>query len=536
MLIKKIGIFINLLTFIFLISCYSKKEQNMNIDKELNEKNILNISFMSEANSLDPRYGYEIPANLIAKMLFDGLMRFVPDGSVVPAVASHVEISSDQKTYTFHLRPSQWSNGIEVTSYDFEYAWKGVINPLLGTKGASDFYVIKNVQDVVNGKAPLDTVGIYAPDAKTLIVELEYPAPYFLELTTTSSYSPVYKEGDLKNPKWAEKAGPHFISNGPFILKEWQKNYQFIFEKNPLHWDAENVRLSRIIASVVEDPQTSLFLFQDGKLDWYGKPFSKISLDAVPMLRKKDVLNLTPEYALYWYFINVEKFPFTNKKIRQAFSLCVDRHALTTHLLQENERPASGIVPSFETSYSLDENSLLKAQTLFEEGLNELGMTRENFPEIPLSFCGIEVNRQVAQVIQQQWQKAFNITVSLVPQEWTAYYDNLSKGNFVLGGMSWHSRISDPIYNLLLFKYRDSGLNMSKWENKAYQQLLDESDHETEPQKRISMLHEAEALLMDEMPVIPVFYLTLGYAKSPRLHNVYISKLNQIDFKWAYKE
>lgn len=535
MLIKNYTWITLLASFLFFFGCDNKKHENSHVTMQTDN---LNISFMSEATSIDPRFGYEPPANFIAKMLFDGLMRFSAEGSLVTAVAEKVEISADRKTYIFQLRPCLWSNGAEVTAFDFEYAWKSVIDPELDTKGASDFFVIKNVQAITRKQVPLDTVGIHAMGPRILKVELEYPAPYFLELTATAAYSPVYKEGTLKNPQWAMQAGPDFVCNGPFILKEWKKQYQYLFEKNPLYWDADNVHLSSITASIIEDPQTALLLFQTGKLDWYGKPFSKISLDAVPYLKEKEILELKPELAIYWYFINVDKYPFTNKKIRQAFSLAVNRKAITSHLLQEGERPAFGIVPSFaETAFKMDdEEAIEKAKILFEHGLNELGITRNEFPEIPLDFCGIEVNKQIAQAIQQQWQQHLHVKVKLVPQEWTIHYDNLSVGNFTIGGMSWHSRISDPIYNLEVFKFRNSGLNMSKWESNEFQQLLDRSNHAINQEQRETLLHQAEALLMEEMPVIPIYFLSLGYAKNPHLHDVLLSELNQIDFKSAYKD
>lgn len=496
----------------------------------------LRLAFLNESNSLDPRFGYEMPANLVVKMLFDGLMRLSPTGEVVPSIAESVEISEDKKTYVFHIRSSRWSNGAEVTADDFEYAWKDIINPKTGAKGASDFYPIKNVEKIMQGKIPFEEAGVYAIDSKTLVVELEHPTPYFLELTTTSAYSPVYVNADKIHPDWADYSAPVFISNGPFVLKSWKKGYELVLEKNPLYWDAPQVKLPGIHIAIIEDVVTHLRLFEREELDWYGKPFAKLALDAVPTLKQSGRLQIYPEFAVYWYWINTTQFPFNNKKIRQAFAYALHREEVTKYLLQEGEIPALGIIPEFRDTRPahFQDNDLEKARALFDEGLKELNITKEQFPNIPLSYCGIEVNQRLALVVQQQWQKAFGITVELLPQEWTSYYDNLSKMQFLLGGMSWHSRTRDPIYNLQVFKFRSNGLNMTNWENSRYQEILDAASEEVDAGKRKKLLYEAEALLMDEMPVIPIYNLSISFIKKNNLKDVSLSQLNYIDFKWAY--
>ena len=165
--------------------------------KSNNPQKTLRLAFLTEADSLDPRYGYEIPANHLIKMLFEGLMRMTPEKTLIPAACEEVEISKDQKTYTFTIRPARWSNGREVTAYDFEYSWKWVIDPKTCSRGTSDFYPIKNVQAIVRGDLPIETAGIHAINEKTFVVELEHSTPYFLELTSTSVYSPC---GDCKGP------------------------------------------------------------------------------------------------------------------------------------------------------------------------------------------------------------------------------------------------------------------------------------------------------------------------------------------------
>lgn len=493
----------------------------------LSEKT-LRLTYLSEANSLDPRYGYEIPANHTVKMLFEGLMRLSPDNQLIPAAAEEYSISPDGKTYTFKIRPAKWSNNTPVTAYDFEYAWKSVIDPKIPTQGTADFYPIKNVEAIVKGELPVEKAGVKALDKQTLVVELAYPAPYFLELTTTSAYSPVYSKALEKDP-YAEA---YFVTNGPFRLKKRLEHHETVLEKNPYYWNASEVQLDRIEISIVEDASTQLALFEKGKCDWLGKPFAKLPLDAVPSLKKKGILSHFPERAVYWYFINTERFPYHHPKIRRALALAVNREEIVTHVLKEGEERATSV--NRECCH-FEDAAETQACALFEEALDELGLTRKTFPIIHLSYCNIETNHRIACAIQQQWQKTFSIEVKLDPQEWTAYYDNLSTGKFEIGGLSWHSRISDPIYNLQLFKYADDRLNMSNWENPDFQNALQEAQEEADPLKRLVLLEKAESILMEQMPVIPIYFLTISYAKNPQLKGVCLSELNEIDFSRASK-
>lgn len=479
----------------------------------------LRLLFLNDVNSLDPRFGYEIPANHAIKMLFEGLLRHDPSGNLRPGVAERYAVSPDGKKYTFFLRHSTWSTGQPVTAHDFVYSWKGIIDPQLPTQGSADFYPIKQVEAVIKGEASLDEVGVRALDTYTLEVELEYPTPYFLDLITTAPFSPVSIEN--------EKA-----TNGPFKLKEHLPNHRLVLEKNNTYWDASHIQLEQIEISIIEDVQTQLALFEKGDADWFGKPFAKLPLDAVPALYQRQKLQTFPEKAVYWYFLNTQKFPFNEVKFRKAFAYAMNRKILVSHLLQEREEEALSVNRGH--SYFRD-GDVEKANLLFEEALEAHQLTRETFPPIKLSYCGIETNHKIASVVQQQWQDALGIVVELDPQEWTTYYDNLANGNFLIGGLSWHSRITDPIYNLQLFTYESDRLNMSNWEHPHFQELMGQAQREQDPTKRLAFLEEAEALLMEEMPIIPIYFLSVSYAKNPALKGVYISDINEIDLTRAYR-
>jgi len=498
----------------------------------------LHISFSAEIRSLDPRIGVDYPSGFAVKMLFEGLMRMGPDGSVEPAIAKSYTLSDDHKTYRFFLRDAKWSNGDSVTAEDFAYAWKRIINPNEGDSlGVQNLYPIKNTRAIIRREKPLSSVGIRVIDDRTLEVELEHPTPYFLEVLSTSSLFPVNARIDRENPSWANKDGAAFVCNGPFILDRHRIDNEIVVVKNPLYWDQKHVKMPGIHIAIIKDATTQMNLFEKEKLEWLGKPLSKIPVDAIDYLKKEDKVRFFETLGLYWFFVNVDSFPFNNKKMRKAFAYAINRKELTQHITQNKETPAMGVLPhalATQDKPYFEDNNIELALKLFNEALEEMGLTREQLPEITVNYPDASVHQRIAEALQQQWNQAFGINIKLEQQEWKVHYGKLQKGNYQIGGMAWQSWLRDPIYIMQTFREKADGINMSQWENKEYQKLLSAAEQEIDPVKRKAYFNKAEALLMEEMPVIPVYFTTIAYAKNPRLENVYISELYEVDFRWAY--
>ncbi len=527
-----------LLLLFSLASC--KKKCGPCGDKEtgLSEK-FLRISFQSDVHSLDPRIGIDYPSAFAVKMLFEGLFRIGPDGTLQPAVAESYDLSEDHKTYTFHLRPCHWSNGDNLSAHDFVYSWKKVVNPNEDSLGAQNFYPVKNVQEIVRGEKPIDSIGIEALDDQTLRVELEHPTPYFLEVLATSSFFPVNAKWDQEHPGWANQEGAQFVCNGPYTLQKHRIGDEIVVQKNTEHWDVENVSMPGIRIVIIKEPSTQLNLFEKKELEWLGRPFSKMPLDALAHLKQKGKVQFHETLGLYWYFLNVEAFPFSNKKMRQAFAYAVNREVITSHILQGNEIPAQSVLPhslATQDTPFFPDNNKERALELFDEALEELGITKAELPELTINYAAAPVHMRVAEALQEQWSQVFQINIRLETQDWKAHYGKLRKANFQIGGMGWQSWLRDPIYIMQTFREKADGVNMSQWENKRYQELLAATEQEVDPVKRKELFNEAEALLMDEMPVIPIYFSTIAYAKSSKLKNVYISNLYEADFRWSYFE
>lgn len=520
-------------SLVILIGC--SKRNNSNSAKFLTQ--ILNLAISSEVRSLDPRVGNDYPSALIIKMLYDGLMRMGPDGKLTQGIAESYDISDDQKTYTFYLRSSRWSNGDPVTAYDFEYAWKKAIDPQYAKTGSFTFYVIKNVAACLEKRATLDEVGIKALDERTLLVELEHPTPYFLSLTTCSTFAPICKKVALERADWSYYGDKFFVSNGPFYLEKWQKGDSITLRKNRIYWDESNVRLNGINILIVPDATTQFYMFEKGDIDWLGSPFGKIPIDLVKDHDHEKKIHHLEAMGVNWLFVNTKKIPFSNKNFRMALASAINRQTICDNILQKGEKSALGILGSEFSKqlqpYFEDGNNELAKQYL-DKALEELGMTLNDLPPISISFPSTDSSFRLVQALQQQMEESLGIKILINHSEWLVHFNNVTNGSYELGLMSWVSWINDPIYFLNTFREEKLATNMSRWEHPLYKYYLNRSDHEIDIEERKKDLVRAEALLMAEMPVIPLHYLMISYAHHPKLKNFYLSSLYEIDFKHAY--
>jgi oligopeptide transport system substrate-binding protein len=529
---KKIALFIFLIPL--LIGCHTVSKRKSDL-----QNRVVNISFLSPVRSLDPRISNEFPSCHVVNMIYEGLMHLDLEGKPTFGVAQSVDISDDQLTYTFHLRECQWSNGDPVTAYDFEYAWKKAVDPRYAQTGAFTFYSIKNVAACLEKKACVDEVGVQALDERTLQVELEHPASYFLSLTTCSTYSPINKRIDQEDPHWSSDVGEHFVCNGPFILKGWKKNVEIYLERNESYWDAKTVQLPGIRVQIIPDANTQFYLYEKGEIDWIGQPFNPLPFDITKDDVVKDKLQKMETLGLNWMFLNTERTPFNNKNIRKAFAYAINRKEITDHVFQLGEVPALGILNSelalHEGPY-FDDGNVEKAREYFERGLKEMGMTKEEISPITFSQRSSIFTLRITQALQQQLKEALGIQLEIEQADFPVHFNKLAKGDFLIGEIGWNSWLRDPIYMLDTFRKRSFATNMSRWEDERYKEYLDKSDHEIDPFKRKQYLQQAEELLMEEMPVIPLCFNTLSFMKNPKLKDVYVSPLKEVDFRYAYFE
>ncbi len=492
------------------------------------------INLGANPETLDPRKARDLSSSTVCTLIFEGLTRLGPDGKVVPGVAEEIVPNKDFTRYLFRLRRTLWSDGTPVTARDFEETWKQIVSPQFPAPQAALLYCIKNARAIRAGSLPVEALGVRAVDDYTLAVDLEYPVPYLAELTAMRTFLPVNQQVEGRNPNWALKASSQFISNGPFELAEWKQGDHISLRPNPRYWDATAVHL-KSLELVMVDEKTELLMFERGELDWAGSPLSRLPLDSISSLREQGRLISAPAAATGWVRCNVLSAPLDQPKIRRALAYAIDRKALAEHVLQGGQTPALGIVPPTlavsDVPYFKD-NQPEAARRLFDQALEETGLTRKKLPTLTLSYAADELNKKVAETLQEQWRKTLDIKVELKGVEKAVFWSSLGQHDYQLAVGAWFADFRDATNFLDVFS-EPGGSNNTQWEDPVYGQLLTMARAAEDTAKRQRLLQIAERRLIQAMPALPLFYYSLCYARSPRLTGVVVSELGILDFKYA---
>lgn len=492
----------------------------------------LRLSYVDLPQSLDPRLGGDEVSSSVIKMLYEGLTRISRDSKPSLALAKSVTISSDQKCYTFKLRPSKWSDGSPLTAYDFAYAWKKILSPSFYTPFAYFFYPIKNAKAVKAGKIDLDQVGIQAVDDITLIVQLENPTPEFLEQTAHALYSPVHHKLDQLHPNWAQSGEEKYVCNGPMKFKRLRSNSGYELIKNENYWDVRGVKLDKITI-MKNASKTVMEMYKNDELDWIGRPMRP--WERYFSQGKNDVHH-TKSLGLHWCVFNTQRYPFDCLKMRQAFFYAINREEICKKL-NAKPLPAGTPLPLLLTNIKEKQDvrgDKVLAINLFEEALKEVGLTRKTFPVITLCFFGgSEFRTEVAQYLVEQWEAVLGISCRAEEYPFRILFEKMIKGDYHLGTISWNSWINNPMYTLGTFQYRTNRINFPKWEHPKYQELLDKAQKEVTLEKRLNYFKEAEMILLQECPILPINYDAYRYMHKKQLKNAFCSDSGNVDFRWA---
>jgi oligopeptide transport system substrate-binding protein len=481
--------------------------------------------------SLDPRLGGDDMSIFFLKMLFEGLMRIDQEGKPNFAIAANVTIGQQGTKYVFSLRKCLWNNGDPVTAQDFSYAWKKILSPNFKTAFAYLFYDIKNARKVKEGKISMEDVGIYAFDDKTLIVELERPCSYFLELAAHPLFSPINHRIDRCYPNWSIQTGLAYICNGPFCIESKSSSEGYIIKRNLQYWDSSSVMLDRILLSRAT-ARKALELFEKGEIDWLGRP-SRPWEPFFSDLIKKPTEKLSHSLGC-WCACNVQQTALQSPKIRLALAYAIDRDQLINRSSSDRisaYTPLPLVHTQHLQTFTGKEREL--APILFQEGLEELGIGIDKWPSLTLIHANNEVRFEIASNLVKQWKEVLGITVHLEAHAFKDLFAKMTTGNYQLGMMMWRAWVDDPLYTLNAFKHSTEEINFSKWENHEYQQLLDRCNQEINPKQRKALQSAAESILIKEMPVIPITYEAESFHRREYVEGKFLSKMGNLDFKYV---
>jgi oligopeptide transport system substrate-binding protein len=460
----------------------------------------------AEPESIDPA---EITGQLdgrIAYALFEGLLHFDRFGRPQPGIAQAWDISPDQRTYTFHLRPeAKWSNGDPVTANDFVASWKRALLPATACEYAYIFFPIRNAEAFNNGAVDFSNVGLKALDSQTLQVELENPTPYFLDLCCYMTYLPVHlptieKYGD----DWIKPG--KLVNDGPFLLEEWKLNYRMRLKKNPTYWDAKNVQLETVDVLPIDNAITAYNFYASKVADLIlDKGLTPPSL--IPELKTRPDFHAAPFLGDYFIRFNVTRKAFADPRVRQAFSLVIDRDRIVQKITQAGEHPAYSFTPpgtagNYQPPQMPGLNPSLARELLAEAGYPG----GKGFPTVSYLYDNKKLNEDIAVEIQSMLAQELNVHVELVKQEWKVYLNSTNRLDYDFCRSSWIGDYNDPTSFLECF-VTGSGNNRTGWHNQTYDRLLADAAKEADPQTRLNILARAEDILLNQgTPICPLYY------------------------------
>lgn len=514
------------LTLIFLTSCSSSPSPNSLVHES---EPLLRVA-SGEPESLDPRLIRSTNGVTAVGLFYEGILRHDYIGRVVNGMAEKIDTSEDKRVWTIHLKNLVWSNGDKVTSDDLRNTWLSTLSPSFPAPNAYQMYVILGAKEYKDGAINADAVGIKAPNPNTLIIQLKEPVPYFAELLASPFFFPVH--ASLRD---GTSVKGEVIGNGPFMLDKWSLNNSIKAKKNPHYWDSREVKLDEVELVFVDD-NTALNMFLAEELDWAGSPSGNIPSDAIKTLQAKRVLSQKPAAATSWFRVNTTRPLLNDKKFRQALYYSIDRKEIAQHLLQGKHLPAASVVPTFwlDSVISVgDSFNPGKAWELFQEALDDMDTDRDSLKPLTICYRSGERAQKVAQAVQQQWEKFLGIKVNLEQCEGAAIFNKWTQLDYDIAFGSWVADVEDPVNFLEVFSSKTNPTNNTGWENEAYSKLLQKSYLETEG-PRLQTLDAAQRILIDEAPVIPVFFHNFLYAKQPNVQGVWLSKLGFLDFKYTF--
>jgi oligopeptide transport system substrate-binding protein len=495
----------------------------------------------AEPQELDPHVITSVSEYHIMMSLFEGLVSEDPhDMHPMPGVAESWDVSPDGRIYTFHLRKNaKWSNGDSVTARDFLESYKRILTPSLASEYSYMHFVVTNAQAYNEGKiTDFDQVGYKALDDYTLQVTLENSTPYFLPLLLHQSWFPVHLPTIRKygNPyergsKWTRPG--RFVGNGSFVLEKWRVNDIIVVKKSPTYWDRDRVRLNEICFLPIESDETEERAFRAGQLH----VTETLPLSKVDYYKKNypDLLKIGPYLGSYFYYINVTRPPMNDKRIRRALALTIDRESLVKNVLRGGQLPAFCMTPPGTAGYTcrtqLHENIAEAKRLLAEAGYPD----GKSFPTVELMYNTLESHRIIAESIQQMWKKNLGIEVHLANQEWKVFLDSQRMLNYQICRSSWIGDYVDPNTFLDMF-VTGNGNNRTGWSNHEYDRLIAEAARTSDPQQRLEVFQKAEAILLDELPMIPIYFYTRVCAQRPEVKGWYPTILDNHPFKYVYLE
>ena len=481
---------------------------------------VLNRGNVDDPESMDPHRTSTMAEGNLMRDLFLGLTAHDAAARTIPGAAERWEISPDGKTYTFHLRADgRWSDGTPVTAEDFVYSWRRVVTPATAAEYAYMLAPVVNAEDVTAGNKKPEELGVKATDSQTLVVTLNAPTPYFLDMLSHQSTYPVKRANVDAFGAEFTKPG-NLVSNGAYKLTSFVPNDHITLEKNTAFYDAANVGIDKVNYYPTADNAAAVKRFEAGELD-VNRDFPT---EQTTDLKTKfgDQVRVGPILGTYYYGFKTDKAPWNNPRLRQAISMLIDRDFLAKKVWQDTMLPAYSFVPPGIENYvarapDYAEQAQIDREDEAEKILKELGYGPSSPLKMEIRFNTSDNNSNTAVAIQEML-RPFGIEVSLVNADTKSHYGLLeAKGDYDVARAAWYADYVDPENFLALCK-SGTGNNYTQYSNAEYDGLLGKAAAAPSAADRLKLLSDAEAVgVARDLCVMPLMYYSYHNLVSSRL-------------------
>lgn len=476
-----------------------------------------------EPESLDPaqiRSGF--PGEVVLVDLFEGLVSEDGQGKIVPAQAQRWETSEDGLVWRFFLRPQlKWSNGEPLTAQDFVYAWRRLLDPAQGSPSAGLLLAtgINNAQSIYAGALELTSLGVEAESSQILKVTLERPVPYFLQLVSQRPFVPVNEQAITRFGKEWTQPGK-LVSNGAYKLVNWASNERIEAERNIHYWDDLHTRIKRVTYLPLSSQHAERLRYEAGEIQLTNK----VALEYYQKTKQTTPERIwgLPLLGTYLYTFNLRRPELQDVRVRQALAMTIDRHVLTEQVSGQGERPAWSLLPGMPGYEALGSplalqdqpTRLAKAAAL----MTQAGYNSARPFKLTLTYNTSESHKKLALAVAAMW-KPLGVEVSLNNMEWSAYQVAKDSGDFMLVRSFLFGDYVEPSSMLNSFRCQDPQ-NESGYCNPAFDGLLQQASDTLDGSTRTGLYRQAEQLLMDEMPTIPVYHYNQMRLVDPTLRGL----------------
>lgn len=507
---------------------------------------VLDVHVGSEPNSIDPAINTAVDGATLINHAFEGLMKIDDTGEVVYGQAASHTVSDDGLVYTFKLRDDiLWSDGQPVVAEDFVYAWQRAIDPATGSDYNYMIEMVAGADKIMaeENPAPADTLAIRAVDEKTVEITLSVATSYFLEICAFPTTYPVRKDIiEANGEAWALEPET-YIGNGPYILKEWENKGYMLYEKNPTYYGVADLGPDQIKFHLMDDNNAILAAYKNGTI-LFADDLPSEEIDAMEATGE---LYIKGQLGTYFVCFNTEKAPFDNAAVRKALNLVIDRQYVIDNVSKGGQQPATAFVPTGLSDvemekefrvvggnyWSADEADYQKNVEEAKALLAEAGYPDgAGFPAFEYMYNNSTGHQAIAEYLQQVWKETLGITATLANQEWNVFIDTRNNGDYQVARHGWLADYNDPISFLDMW-VTGGGNNDANYSNPEYDALIAQVKASSDRAERMKLMHQAEDLLMADMPVGPIYYYTDLYLKSPKLEGFYSSPLGYKYFMYT---